>query len=387
MTKQINENFGFTNEKNYTASANGRLDVMGGIADYSGSLVLQMPITEKTSVTIRKSVDPIIKIKSFYDSKTLEFNISIDTIKAISLGDYESTKQLFKNERWAAYVVGCLILLFWEKKIVLSGFDIMIESNIPVGKGVSSSAALEVATLKVFSEFYHLEFKGSELPILAQKVENLIVGAPCGLMDQLTSYFGKANHLLPITCQPDILHETLPIPEDVYFMGIDSGVRHSVSGNDYGKVRTAAFMGYSILASLEGIDTRKISKILRDELPFNGYLCNVRVPLYNAKFSKILPKIMTGKDFNSQFGEIFDSITTLNPEEKYPVLIYQATKPRIIKIMKRVIFNFILVKSLFYYKSNEKYATYPIFLKKILGFYLKSNITELNILAKNVFLN
>ena len=320
MNQQINEYFGLTNEKTYSASAHGRLDVMGGIADYSGSLVLQMPIAEKTTVSIRKNESNTFKIKSLYEEKVLEFTIPIDKIKSIKVGNYESVKQLFKNEKWAAYVVGSIILLYWEKKIDLTGFEILIESDIPIGKGVSSSAALEVATLKVFSEYYQLDFKGTELPILAQKVENLIVGAPCGLMDQLTSYYGKSNHLLPILCQPDVLHEPLPFPKDVYVMGIDSGVMHSVSGNDYGKVRTAAFMGYSIMANLEGFDTKNIKQFKREELPFGGYLCNVRVPYYNANFSKILPKIMTGKDFIKQYGDIYDAVTTINPDEKYTVL-------------------------------------------------------------------
>jgi galactokinase len=146
------------------------------------------------------------------------------------------------------------------------------------------------------------------------------VNAPCGLMDQLTSYFGKPNHLLPIVCQPDIMHEPIPFPKDVFVMGIDSGVKHSVGGNDYGKVRTAAFMGYSIIANFEGVDTKRIKEFRREELPFGGYLCNVRVPYYNANFNKILPKIVSGKDFIKQYGDIFDDITSINPEVKYPLL-------------------------------------------------------------------
>lgn len=320
MNQLIIKNFGINDEKIYSASAHGRLDVMGGIADYSGSLVLQMPIKQKTTVSIRKTDDNTLKIKTLLDNKILDFIISIDKIKSISNGDYESTKQLFNNDKWASYIVGCIVLLYWEKEIQLSGFEIMIESDIPTGKGVSSSAALEVATLKVFSEFYQLQFEGTELPTLAQKVENLIVDAPCGLMDQLASYFGKQNHLLPIICQPDILHEPLPFPNEVFFMGIDSGTTHSISADEYVKVRTATFMGYSIMANMEGFDTTKIKQYNREKLPFGGYLCNVRVPYYNGKFSKALPKVLSGKDFITQFGDIYDNITTINPDEKYPIL-------------------------------------------------------------------
>ncbi len=320
MTQTIKEELEVTYKKKYSASAYGRLDIIGGIADYSGSLILQMPITQKTTVSIESIEGNTFKIKSIYEEKTLEFSISIDKIKSIKIGDYQSLTQLFLNEKWASYVVGSIILLFWEKNIELKGFEILIQSDIPIGKGVSASAALEVATLKVFCEYYQLTFKGLELPILAQKVENLIVGNPCELTDYLTAYFGKPNYLLPIVCQPGIIKELLPFPKDVYLMGIDSGENNSDDEDNYQKVRTAAFMGYSIMAHLEGIDTKTIKDIPRNELPFDGYLCNVRVPYYNAHFSKILPKMMSGKDFIKQYGDIYDTVTSINPAEKYPIL-------------------------------------------------------------------
>ncbi len=319
MSKTFIDNFGNADKKIFTAFAHGRMDVMGGIADYSGSLVLQMPIAEKTTVSIRKREDNLLIIKSIGE-ENLSFKVSIDEIKSIPVGNYALAQKLFTHHKWASYIVGCVILLMWEKKIDFTGFEILVESNIPIGKGVSSSAALEVATLKVFTEYFNITFSGTELPTLAQKVENHIVQAPCGLMDQLTSYFGKPNHLLPITCQPDILHDLLPIPEDVYFMGIDSGVKHSVAGNAYGKVRTAAFMGYSILANLQGIDTKNIKNIPRNELPQKGYLTNLKIPYFKFNFGKSLPISMKGQDFIDQYGEIIDDVTTINPSEIYPIM-------------------------------------------------------------------
>jgi galactokinase len=319
MSKMFIDNFGISNEKIYSAFAHGRLDVMGGIADYSGSLVLQMPIAEKTTVSIRKREDNFLIIKSIGE-KNLSFRISIDEIKSIPIGNYTLAQKLFTQQKWASYIVGCVILLIWEKNIDFVGFDILVESNIPIGKGVSSSAALEVATLKVFTEYFNINFFGTELPTLAQKVENYIVKAPCGLMDQLTSYFGKAGHILPITCQPDILHDLIPIPDNIHFMGIDSGVKHSVSGNAYGKVRTAAFMGYSIIANFQGVDTKKIKNFSRNELPQQGYLTNLNISYFKFNFEKSLPISMKGQDFIEQYGEIIDDVTQINPEENYPIL-------------------------------------------------------------------
>lgn len=324
MNQQFNEKFGVTNENIYSTSSNGRLDVMGGIAEYSGSLVLQMPINEKTTVSIRKTGNNILKIKSLCEDKNIEFTISIDKIKPICIGDYQSVRQLFSDDNWASYIIGSIILLYWEKNIELTGFDILVESNIPIGRGMGFSAALEVASIKVFSEYYDLHFEGTELPTLAQKVENLVPNTSCGLVNQLTAFFGKSNHLLPIVCQPDILLQPLPFSNDVFVMGIDSGINQSLSENEHEKVRIATFMGYSIMANLEGFDTKNIKSFKRDELPFNGYLCNIRVPYYNANFSKILPKMMSGKDFIKQYGDIHDTETSICPDEKYPIL--NATK-------------------------------------------------------------
>ncbi len=356
MKNSFIDNFGISDEKIFSAIAHGRMDVMGGIADYSGSLVLQMPIKESTNVSIRANRSDYLKIKSFVSHNELQFEININQINSIKKGDYNAAKKLFQNDTWASYIVGCLILLKWEKNISLEGFDILVKSDIPIGKGVSSSAALEVATLKVFTEKYGLNFVGTELPTLAQKVENLIVGAPCGLMDQLASYFGKYGFLLPITCQPDILHDLTHLDESVFLVGIDSGVKHSVAGNEYKKVRTAAFMGYSIIASLEGIDTKNIKNYPKDQLPYLGYLANITTSTFIKKYAQKLPKTMLGKDFILKYGEIIDEISQIIPTEEY--LIYAATKHPIFENDRNVTFlryiNFL---------KNPKLSKNPLYRK------------------------
>ena len=103
---------------------------------------------------------------------------------------------------WAVYVLGCFLVLQKEKKIELTGANVFIESNVPWGKGVSSSAALEVATMNALNQLYKLSLGKEELAVLAQMAENLVAGAPCGLMDQLSSHLGQKNKLLPLICQP-----------------------------------------------------------------------------------------------------------------------------------------------------------------------------------------
>ena len=316
------------------ASAPGRLDVMGGIADYSGSLVLQMPIREKTVVRIRLRSDYQCVLQS---ETTIEEKLvaSVDYRNFLTDGKVDcdfACEQFKKNqdEAWIAYVLGTVLLLQKEKNIDFRGADFIIQSGVPIGKGVSSSASLEVATMKALGKAFNLSFVGTELPALAQRAENSIVGAPCGLMDQLTSFYGEPRKLLPIVCQPDKLMEPIPIPADVFFLGIDSGVRHSVSGSSYTEVRCAAFMGYSMIARASGASKEDILESVRrndfSKLPYGGYLCNIPVNELETRFKNVLPETISGKDFLSLYGQTIDCVTAVNESRHYSIY-HCATHP------------------------------------------------------------
>jgi L-arabinokinase len=311
------------------ASAPGRMDVMGGIADYSGSMVLQKAIRETTTVAISLRKDGIFRLKSVHVDKE-ELTCSLvyaDLLKNGQEVDYTYAQTQFKKTacgNWASYVVGCFLLLQKEKAIEVSGADILIYSEVPTGKGVSSSAALEVSTMKALQELYQLSFEKTELSRLAQQVENLIVGAPCGLMDQLASYFGESGALLPIFCQPDIIHQPVPIPHNIHFVGIDSGVRHSVGEASYSDVRTAAYMGYSIIAKQEGVTQEQLAgaKAKNDfsSMPYKGYLANISPSTFEEKFALKLPYRMAGQYFVSYFPVHIDPVTSVSTEKFYAVL-------------------------------------------------------------------
>ncbi|HEY0656384.1 MAG TPA: hypothetical protein VGD65_24795 [Chryseosolibacter sp.] len=308
------------------STAPGRLDVMGGIADYSGSLVLQMPIRENTTVRLRLRNDFQCTIVSRVDGQTLEASVDYRTILNNGKPDFQHAQQFFrKNEgiSWSAYVLGCAIVLQKQKLIDFKGADFIIESSVPLGKGVSSSASIEVAVMKALQQAFGLQFAGTELPTLAQTAENLVVGAACGLMDQLASYFGQRGKLLPIVCQPDLLKEPIDLPREIHFIGIDSGVRHSVGGSSYTDVRCAAFMGYSIIARHLGVEADELFHAgvsgVRANLPFSGYLSNISVNQYESEFEKLLPEKMSGAEFIQTIGHIIDSVTQVNPDVSYSI--------------------------------------------------------------------
>ena len=326
--RYISEDSFFTsNHTIHKSFAPGRLDVMGGIADYSGSLLLQMPIKATTRVSLQSNDQDYLEIYSKNQVRpgtnplvTISLPDLWESVLPMSLG-------LFKNMReaqWASYVAGAWIVLSKAKGIKPGGARIWIETDVPIAKGVSSSASLEVAVLLAMRSWQNLKFDHPyELALLAQQIENEVVGAPCGLMDQLAVCFGKQGMLSPITCQPYLVESSIPVPEGMYFAGIDSGVRHDVGGHSYGEVRAAAFMGYSILAQMEGTSAEKIRTQFdrgdRENLPFGGYLANLSLDDFETKYKDRLPDMITGLTYLQQYGESIDPQTTIDPDKNYSV--------------------------------------------------------------------
>jgi galactokinase len=314
-------------KKTFESSAPGRLDVMGGIADYSGSLVLQMPISQKTTVQLSLRQDYVCIITSRISTgEILSAKIDYRDFLNNNQVDYEFAQEKLKENSstsWIGYVLGCALVLQKEKGMDFRGGDFNLQSTVPLGKGVSSSASAEVATMRGLGDAFGIHFSGTELPILAQRVENLIVGAPCGLMDQLASYMGEANKLLPIVCQPDQVQESISIPTDISFIGIDSGVRHSVSGASYTDVRCAAFMGYTIIARAFGVTPKELAEARANNnfssLPFAGYLCNIPVTEFENSIIQNLPASLSGKDFLKEYEISIDQVTHIIPDKIYSI--------------------------------------------------------------------
>ena len=261
----------FNNENDiFFARAPGRLDVMGGIADYSGSLVLEMPIAEAVLAAVQLDSEPTIRIISLREGQEgvvsyFSMPLADFTVGGVPIAYDEAADYVGKtaDSRWAAYIAGAFLVLTREKQASFSqGARILLRSNVPEGKGVSSSAAVEVAAMLGISKAFGLTLEPTELATLCQIVENQVAKAPCGIMDQMTVVHGRKNKLLELLCQPDAIQGSIEIPSQFRFWGIDSGIRHAVSGSDYGAVRVGAFMGYKIIQIISGER-------------YGGYLANV----------------------------------------------------------------------------------------------------------------
>lgn len=315
------------------ARAPGRLDVMGGIADYSGSLVLELPIAEATFVALQKDEERALRILTLAD------DASRDNYFEMPLADferndgeaieYEEARKYFAADaqhHWAAYVAGVLLVLMRERNVRFSeGVRVLVSSRVPLGKGVSSSAALEVAMMSAIIAGFGIEIDARELAQLCQRVENMVVGAPCGVMDQMTSACGEENQLLALLCQPAELLGTIPIPGELRFWGLDSGVRHSVGAGDYGSVRVGAFMGYRIIADLAGLPVEEMGETVSiSDARWHGFLSNISTTEFEERFAARLPEKISGDEFIARYQGTTDAVTRIERARTYHVRVAAA---------------------------------------------------------------
>lgn len=314
------------------ARAPGRLDVMGGIADYSGSLVLEWPLACATWVLAQTNDSGRVVVMSDAAGQVGGVERVVVELDAL-LGDARVVRERLQEDgtrAWAAYALGVVPILaerfgIGAVRAKLRGLTLLVTSDVPVGKGVSSSAALEVASLAAVARALDVKLEPVELAHLAQRVEHRIVGAPCGIMDQMTVACGIADHLVALLCQPAQLEAPIRLPASLAVFGIDSGVRHEVKGADYGSVRTAAFMGARVIADLAGLGVRDVGdgRVAIDDPRWHGFLANVSVEEWRA-FEARVPEVMRGDAFLARFGGITDDVTRVDPTRTYAVRVSTA---------------------------------------------------------------
>jgi len=287
--------------------APGRLDLMGGIADYSGSHVLEFPIAEATFAAVQLIASRRLHIVTLLNDEESVVSIPMGLLEGFL--DYQAAREFFQRDdagtRWVAYVAGVFLVLMRERGVRFeSGANILISSQVPPGKGVSSSAALEVAVMQAVTAAFDISLEPHDKALLCQKVENLVVGAPCGVMDQMTAVFGERDRLLLLLCRPAELKRMITLPRQLLLWGIDSGIRHSVGGADYGSVRAGAFMGLRIITGVKGK---------------TEYLANISPAEFESKYLDRLPERMSGETFLTRYQATIDPVTSIDPQKEYAV--------------------------------------------------------------------
>jgi galactokinase len=142
---------------------------------------------------------------------------------------------LVPAHKWSDYVAGVAAVLI-ERGVDVGGCDICIDSNVPIGAGVSSSAALEVAVARALTTLAGHNADGPSIARCAQEAENNFVGMPCGIMDQFASANGVADSALLLDCRT-LQAQTLPLPADHSFLLVNSMVRHAHTTGEYRRRR------------------------------------------------------------------------------------------------------------------------------------------------------
>src|SRR5437870_2764299 len=218
--------------------APARLDVMGGIADYSGATVLELPLALGVRVAAQLGDDDLLAVRTDGPAvpRLARPDVSLPTavLRAGPPGEAPARLRAALEEAgaaWASYILGPLAILQSAGLLPqVAGLRLATWSDVPAGAGISSSAALEVAALRALQGLLDLAFEPLRLAALAQQAEHRVARAPCGIMDQVTATLGRKDHLLMLRCQPaDVLgHRRLP--RDAQVFGVDSGVAHRVAG-------------------------------------------------------------------------------------------------------------------------------------------------------------
>jgi galactokinase len=323
--------------------APGRLDVMGGIADYTGSLVCEATLDRAAAVALQERDDRNVQVFSFNlldEHKPFTLRIPLD---AIATADLATLRKEFAEpgRRWAGYLVGCLFILHEQGYVDLGnpqvkGLNLALFSTVPLGAGVSSSAAIEVATMTNLLAHFGVDgtpgveprnrlqiancrtIDPMKLSAMCQMVENRVVGAPCGIMDQVSSCFGQPGALLRMVCQPHEIQPPLLLPSGIRAIGINSNVKHSVGGGQYGRTRCAAFMGHTIILNRMARMGKAAGRTLHGD-PMNGYLANLDPEDYKRLFREHVPELIRGDAFLAQYGPTIDTATTVDPDVEYTV--------------------------------------------------------------------
>ena len=213
----------FGEEPEVIAQAPGRVNLIGEHIDYSNGFVLPFAIDAVTTVAIRRRSDDVVTVVSAQQPNDV-----------VSISQAEIAEK--KGEGWAKYVLGVM----WSLEIK-SGVDIYVDGRVPLGAGLSSSAALECSTAIALNHLFALGKNSQELALLTQRAENEYVGVPCGIMDQSVSLMAIRGHALLLDCR-DLSTEQIPVDfagAGLRLLIIDTRAHHALVDGGYAERRAS----------------------------------------------------------------------------------------------------------------------------------------------------
>ena len=323
----------FNSGEIWVARVPARLDVIGGIADYSGSNVCEATLGRGMLMALQPRTDSTLRIRTMQAGSTTSNSapaksLPIETRIPLSyfsnptsphtLADYADIRELCHANPlvgWAGYIGGSIFTLLKEQSIQLPfGFSMLLLSAVPMNVGIGSSAAVEIGTLSCLNAYLGLKLDPSRIARLGQMAENYVVGAPCGIMDQTAITSGRQGKMTHILCRPGMVQGEIEIPQGTGFIGINSMVRHSVAGNPYADVRIGAFIGKKIINAL-----RAAKEVGGEQRPPLNYLTELSTEELRRDYLPHLPESLLGSAFLAQYHSHDDPVTTLQPDARYRI--------------------------------------------------------------------
>jgi galactokinase len=213
--------------------APGRVNLIGEHTDYAEGFVMPAAIDFATLAAISPRTDG--KIVLYSENLGEERSFETAALPATA------------SRRWSDYPLGVVLTLLVHGHAI-PPFSLSVWGDVPLGSGLSSSAALEVATALAVLSLTGASVSGPVLARLCQRAENEFVGASCGIMDQFISVNGKANHALLLDCR-DLSFKLAPIPPNVALVIANTMVKHSIAGGDYKTRRAESEAACAVIAS------------------------------------------------------------------------------------------------------------------------------------------
>ena len=212
--------------------APGRVNLIGEHTDYNGGFVMPVAIDRETRVLCTPRGDRQIEVISRHYGETVRFSID------------EAAPTAARH--WSDYVRGVSVIL-QDAGFRLCGTNLLIDQTVPIGSGLSSSAAIEVAAARALLGNAGLEVDPVRLASLCQRAENEFVGARCGIMDQFIACCGRAGHALLLDCR-SLEYRHLRLPEECALVISNTMVRHEVASGEYNARREQCELGVRQIA-------------------------------------------------------------------------------------------------------------------------------------------
>ena len=212
-------------------TAPGRINIIGEHTDYNGGYVLPGAVDKAISMAIRPNGTQLVNLISIdHDDAALFFRIGGPQPK----------------EQWASYFYG-VIEEMRQRGATVGGFDAVFGGDVPLGAGMSSSAALESCVGTALNALFDLKFSKQELAKIGQMTEHHYIGVRCGIMDQFASIFGQKGHVVRLDCR-SLMFDLVPFkPKGIEIVLIDTMVKHTLASSEYNVRRAQCEEGVAVI--------------------------------------------------------------------------------------------------------------------------------------------